>query len=240
MRKEIPFNNVSHDYERVLKNFVSQIQDKLGKRVVMVYLTGSYARGDATDYSDMDVFCIFDTIDPNVLMSVGFCARNTSIPYEVLEINTQCMSVEEYKSKIFENWSEYAVSELNSVILYGNELVSIHNTKEILGEAYRRCLADVIMSIRHYICVDKPKEKLTHDRMKTYVLKPLMFALRQERFCKTGIYPLSINDLLASYSDDNKILIEYFIDKDKFERDIERNHKDVLIYIHNLVYALCW
>ncbi|WMJ88202.1 hypothetical protein [Anaerocolumna sp. MB42-C2] len=50
MRKEIPFNIVSHDYERVLKEFVSQIQDKLGKRLVMVYLTGSYARGDATDY----------------------------------------------------------------------------------------------------------------------------------------------------------------------------------------------
>lgn len=55
---------------------MSQIQDKLGKRLVMVDLTGSYARGDATDYSDIDVFCIFDTIDPNVLMSVGFCARN--------------------------------------------------------------------------------------------------------------------------------------------------------------------
>jgi predicted nucleotidyltransferase len=59
MRKEIPFNNVSHDYERVLKEFVSQIHDKLGNRLVMVYLTGSYARGDATDYSDIDLFCIF-------------------------------------------------------------------------------------------------------------------------------------------------------------------------------------
>lgn len=240
MRKEIPFNNVSHGYERVLKEFVSQIQDKVGKRLVMVYLTGSYARGDATDYSDMDVFCIFDTIDPNVLISVGLCARNTSIPFEVLEINAQSMSVEEYKSKYFENWSEYAVSELNSVILYGNELVSIHNVKEILEETYRKGLVEVIMSIRHYICVDKPKEKLTHDRIKAYVLKPLMFALRQERFCKTGIYPLSINDLLASYSDGNKILVEYFIDKDKFEKDIEKNHKEVLINLHNLVCDLCW
>lgn len=65
-----------------------------------------------------------------------------------------------------------------------------------------------------------------------------MFALRQERFCKTGIYPLSINDLLTSYSDGNKILVEYFIDKDKFERGIVKNHKDVLINIHNLVCTL--
>lgn len=238
MRREIPFNNVRYDYEKVLKEFVAQLQDKLGQQLVMVYLTGSYALGDATDHSDIDIFCIFDIIDPNVLTTVGFCARNTSIPYEVLEINVQSMSVEEYKSKYFKNWSEYAVSELNSVILHGNELVSIHNIKEDLNKVYKKSLADVIMSIRHYICVDKPKEKLTHDRINTYVLKPLMFALRLERFCKTGIYPLTINDLLASYSDSNKILIEYYINKDKFERDIDRNHKDVLINIHNLVCAL--
>lgn len=238
MRRKVPFNNVSHDYKNVLKEFISQIQEKIGKRLVMVYLTGSYARGDATDNSDLDVFCIFDKIDPNVLKLVGICARHTSIPYEFLPINTQSMSVSEYKSKVFENWSEYAVSELNSIILYGNELVSIRDPKIILDETYRKYLADVIMSIRHYICVDASEEKLTYDRIRKFILKPLMFALRQERFCKTGIYPLSINDLLASYSDENKILVEYFIDKDKFEGDIERNHKNVLVNIHDLVCGL--
>ena len=96
----------------------------------MVYLTGSYARGDANDNSDLDVFCIFSTINQYVLETVGNCARNTSIPYDLLEINTQSLSVDEYKSKIFGEWSEYAVTELNSVLLYGEQLVEIENINE--------------------------------------------------------------------------------------------------------------
>lgn len=238
IRKEIPYNNVSHDYTTALHEFLSLLLDKLGKRVAMVYLTGSYARGDATDCSDMDVFCIVDTVDKYVLTSIGFCVHNTSIPYAHLPINIKCMSVDEYRDKLFDNWSEAAVVELNSVLIYGEELVSIPNPKEILDVLYKKNLVEIIMGARHYLCVDKPKEKLTHERIKTYILKPLMFALRLERYCKTGVYPLSINDLLASYNDENKLLVEYYIDKDKFTNDIENNHIDVIMNLHNLVYAL--
>ena len=130
MRRVIPANKVNHDYEKVLSEFVSALKNRLGEYLLMVYLTGSYARGDANDNSDLDVFCIFSTINQYVLENVGHCARNTSIPYDLLEINTQCLSVDEYKSKIFEDWSEYAIAELNSVLLYGEQLVKIENINE--------------------------------------------------------------------------------------------------------------
>ena len=235
MRRTIPQNNVTHNYEKVLKEFVSQLKNMLGDSLVMVYLTGSFARGDATDSSDLDLFCIFDKINRHVLETVGFCARNTSVAYDVLEINTQSMSVHEYQSKYFENWSEYAVTELNSVLLYGEELFHAKDIEEVLAVSYKKSLADIIMSVRHYLCVDEPKEKLTHEKICTYILKPLMFALRQERFCITGVYPLSTSDLLNSYSDDNRILVEYFTDREKFDRDIAKNHKEVLVRIHDLI-----
>lgn len=235
MRRELPHNNVSHDYKRILNEFITGLYEKLGDNLTLVYLTGSYARGDATDQSDLDVFCIFKVLNQTVLETVGFCARNTSVPYEVLEINTQSMSVEEYKSKSFEHWAECAVTKLNSVLLYGEELLHPENVKETLEVSYRRILADVVMGVRHYICVDEPKEKLTHQKITTYILKPLMFALRQERFCKTGVYPLSTRELLASYEDERKILVEYFLEKEKFETDVERNHKGVLMMLHNLL-----
>lgn len=167
MRRVIPANKVNHDYEKVLSEFVSALKNRLGECLLMVYLTGSYARGDANDNSDLDVFCIFSTINQYVLETVGNCARNTSISYDLLEINTQSLSVDEYKSKIFGEWSEYAVTELNSVLLYGEQLVEIENINEKIQLSYKKNLANILMSVRHYICVDEPKELLTHKKIST-------------------------------------------------------------------------
>lgn len=238
MRREIPLNNVKHDYICVLKEFIDNLKDKLSDELVMVYLTGSYARGDATDSSDLDVFCICRNMNQHILETVGICANSTSIPYNVLEINTQSMSVKEYKNKFFENWSEVAVTELNSVLLYGEEIIKPNNIKETIENTYKKSLADVIMSIRHYICVNEPIEKLTHDKIKMWILKPLMFALRQERFCTTGIYPLTNQELLESYCDENRMLVEYYLDKNIFDRDIAENHKKVLNNIHECLVKL--
>lgn len=237
MRRTIPHNKVNHDYEKVLSEFISALKNKLGDTLRMTYLTGSYARGDANDNSDLDVFCIFDMINQNVLEIVGYCARNTSISYDILEINSQCLSVDEYKSKIFEDWSEYAVTELNSVLLYGEQLVQIDDINEKIQISYKKNLTNVLMGIRHYISVDEPKELLTHKKITTYILKPLMFALRQERFCATGVYPLSIEQLLEAYQDENRLLVEYFVNKEKFEKDILANHKEVLMFLHDKVQA---
>ncbi len=235
MRRTIPYNNVPYDYETILKEFILQIRKELGDKLVLAYLTGSYARGDATEKSDLDIFCIFNNINQHILETVGLCATNTSVAYDVLEINTQSMSLSEYQNKYFENWSEYAVTELNGVLLYGEELICVKDMQSALLTSYKKSLADIIMSVRHYICVNEPKEKLAHTKITTYILKPLMFALRQECFCRTGIYPLSNKELLNSYSDENKILIEYFLDKEKFDEDIARNHKAVMMNIHNLI-----
>ena len=62
-----------------------------------------------------------------------------------------------------------------------------------------------------------------------------MFALRQELFCATGVYPLPIESLLESYQDDNRIMVEYFLNEERFETDILSNHKDVLMFLHNKI-----
>ena len=62
MRREIPYNRVTKDYNKALSEFVSEIIRDQKENVVSIYLTGSYARGDATDASDFDIFCIFKTL----------------------------------------------------------------------------------------------------------------------------------------------------------------------------------
>lgn len=197
MRREVPYNHVTKDYSKALNEFVCEIVGDQKKNVVSLYLTGSYARGDAMDTSDFDIFCIFKTLNAGILERIGNKSRIISEGHGKMPINPQCMT-----------------------------LVKI---------IYKKYMVEVLMSIRHYMSVDKPVEKLTHERIKMFILKPLMFALRLERFCTIGNYPLSIQDLLNSFDNNYRLLVEYFVDKEKFENHIKENHRKVLGKIHTLV-----
>ena len=237
MRTVIPKNNSDVDYEKILGEFIDTLKEKQGGNLLSVYLAGSYARGDGGANSDLDVFCIFGEINAGVLSDVGFCARNNSVSYESVEINSQCMSLSEFKSDEFNAWSERSVRALDSVLLYGGDLCGVPN-KDDIEAIYKKYIAEIIMSIRHYISVDEPKEKLTHGKIKAYILKPLMFALRLEIYCKKDIFPLSENELLEACGSDKKFLAEYFYDKEKFDKDISENHKGVFAKIHSVVCSM--
>lgn len=234
MRTEIPKNNSGFDYEKILGEFIDMLKEKQGENLLSVYLAGSYARGDGMKNSDLDVFCIFGEINADVLSDVGFCARNNSVSYESVEINSQCMSIAEFNSGEFNAWSERSVRALDSVLLYGEDLCGVPDKNEIEA-IYKKYTAENIMSIRHYISVDEPKEKLTHGKIKAYILKPLMFALRLEIYCKKGIFPLSGKELLEACGSGRKFLVEYFYSQEKFDKDISEDHKKTFEKIHSAV-----
>lgn len=237
MRTEIPKNNSGVDYEKILGEFVDTLKEKQGGNLLSVYLAGSYARGEGGANSDLDIFCVFGEITGGVLADVGFCARNNSVSYESVEINSQCMSLAELQSGEFSAWSECSVRALDSVLLYGLDLCGVPD-KGGIETIRKKYTAEIIMSIRHYISVDEPREKLTHEKIKTYILKPLMFALRLEIYCKKGIFPLSGKELLEACGGDKKFLAEYFYGKEKFDKDISENHKSVLEKIHSTVCSM--
>lgn len=117
MRTEIPNNNVSIDYKNILDNFITSLVNKQKNNLISVYMNGSYARGDATDLSDLDIFCIFAHLDNNVLNDVGDTTRNTTILFGKFEINSQCFSLNEIEDPSFINWREKSVRILDSVFL---------------------------------------------------------------------------------------------------------------------------
>ena len=67
MRTEIPENNSGFDYEKILGEFIDMLKEKQGGNLLSVYLSGSYARGDGGENSDLDVFCIFGELSAGVL-----------------------------------------------------------------------------------------------------------------------------------------------------------------------------
>ena len=101
MKKTIPKNNVCVDYHEVLKCFIELLRQKQRKNIISIFLTGSYARGDANASSDLDVWCVFEYIDSKVLYDVGMSAQALPVSYNKLEVNSQCFSLEEVKTTIF-------------------------------------------------------------------------------------------------------------------------------------------
>ncbi|MFZ7120304.1 MAG: nucleotidyltransferase domain-containing protein [Eubacteriaceae bacterium] len=235
MKKTIPQNNVSVDYYKILECFTKLLKEKQKNNIISIFLTGSFARGDANDSSDLDVWCIFEYVDTKVLFDVGDLAQILPVSYNKLEVNSQCFSLEEINSNYFSNWIEEPVIILEAVLLYGEDLFKNNVSVSELKLIYKRYLVDILMSIRHYISVDEPKEKLTYHKIRTYILKPLMFPLRLERYCVLGNYPTTNIELLESYEGRMHKIVKYFLDEEKFNKDINRNHREVLSIMHDSI-----
>lgn len=234
MRHEIPLNNVPHDYVAVLDSFVKKLAEQQQQNIQAILLTGSYARGDAGPSSDLDIWCLFQEIDHNVLSSVGKVARSLPVQYDNLEVNAQCLTKAEFEYGNFAKFISPPVIYLESVLLYGDYSTQKPSAGEI-EKNYKEILAEVLLSVRHYICVDEPKENLTHRKVSTFILKPLMFALRLERFAYTGSYPLSTNELLHACDPHITVLIDWFLDADLLQRCIAENHYLVLETMSDLI-----
>ncbi len=235
MKTIIPKNHVHIKYESMLKDLINSVIEIQENNLVSIFITGSYARGDATDLSDLDIWMIFDRVDYDVLYDIGKVVRKTSTAYNNLSINPQCFSLEEIYKLNFENWLEEPVKVLDAVWLYGQELFNGEISIKSLELIYKKYLTDILMGIRHYITVDKSKDKLTYNRLNTYILKPMLFPMRMERYCSLGNYPTSNIDLLESYTGDIKEIVEYSLNEEKLNRDIETDHRAVLKKMHDAI-----
>jgi len=235
MRTQLPLNNVSIKYDSLLKEICFRLSEDLGNNLESIFLTGSYARGDAKDNSDFDIWIIIKYIDFDLLNNVGLTLKEISTLNNNVRINPQCLTEEEIHTQYFENWAESPVKILDGVLLHGRDIFKDEVAIDELEIIYKKYLTDILMGVRHYITVDKPKEKLTYKRLETYIFKPLLFPLRMERFCKIGHYPISKTDLYNSYTGEIKDIVEYSTNKEKFEYEIEQNHKDVLKKLHNAI-----
>ena len=241
MRREIPNNNTTIDYENLIQCYIKDLNKRQGDNVKSIILTGSYARGDAQDSSDLDIWSIFNIVDINILREVGEITRNLPVNYEKHEVNTQCLTINEFNSGYFSNFLAKPIIYHEGVLLYGEDICRQPISKSEIVETYKTILSETLLSVRHYISVNEPKEKLTYPKLKTYILKPLLFALRLERQNSIGVYPLSTYDLMLSYkNNDCEVLLQWFIDKGKLLDDINKDHNYVLERMNDIIVMLLY
>ncbi|MFA6731046.1 MAG: nucleotidyltransferase domain-containing protein [Eubacteriales bacterium] len=167
MRKEIPINSVSVDYEGLLNVFVKQITETEKDNIISIFLTGSFARGEATETSDLDIWCIFKELSAEALSKIGLAVQNLPIRYDQLEINSQCLTLNEFQSDSFSRFLSYPIIYFESVLLWGDDLAIRAVQDEQAERICKEFLAEILLSIRHYIAVNEPAEKLTFYKIKT-------------------------------------------------------------------------
>lgn len=234
MRKILPRNNISKDYNGLLNAFIGQICDVEQSNIISIFVTGSFARGEATEASDLDVWCIFDEVSTETLNHVGLVSRNLPISYNRLEISAQCLTLNEFNSSHFSKFLAYPIIYAEGVLLHGKDIAARSVQDCEIEKTYNEFLAEILLSIRHYIATNEPAEKLTFAKIKTWVLKPLMFALRLERYLATKHYPLTITELLNAYSSP-PISVVYFTNSEKWSEDIQIQRDNVLRSLHEEV-----
>jgi len=232
MRKNIPQNAVAKDYKGVINSFTEQLVEAEKDNIISIFLQGSFARGEATDNSDLDIWCVFKTLNTETLAKIGIITENLPINYNQFELNSQCITFDEFNSGHFLNSFSYAILYFEAVLLWGEDILTKAVQDEDIEKTYKQFSAEVLLGIRHYITVNEPSEKLTYQKIKTWILKPLMFALRLERYLYTKQYHVTNNDLLKAYYDPPTSIM-YFMNKEKWDNDIQNNRNTTLHCLHD-------
>lgn len=213
--------------KQLISDLIEQLQVRFKPNLQSIILTGSYSRGDQTNESDIDIFCFFNSLTTRELEDIGHIEKSISASYGVKELDLQCLTVNEYKQYGF----QYFVSPLlyfEGQLLYGESIVREPHTGELI-EFAERVLTDAIMSLRHYITVREPNEKLADGRLKRWVLKPICIAHRIGRYLDCRYYPLNYKDLLNSIESlSDKRIVSWLLESATLKQDLYNDTSSVL------------
>ena len=180
--------------------FKSKALERFGPRLKCLILTGSYARGDSREDSDIDLWLIFDEVRIDDLREIGNIVTNLAAgPGTSPEINAQCATFDELKTRAFTEQFSPVQLHCGGIILHG-KLDLLKPTKEELLTECGRIASFVLMGARHYISVQESEASLQQGRLQKWILNPLMWALRYEILANTNVYPRTLDDLLLATS----------------------------------------
>lgn len=180
-----------------LKEYVRRVKDCFNNRIEFIGIQGSFARGEATQSSDIDVVLLLDTFS-----------------YEDLKKYENAIKDMEYREKVcgfisgireMENWNRADLFTFyyDTKPLYGNmDWLGERIEKSDILNAVNRDVCDI-----YHLCVHNGIHEKSGEILKA-LLKKAVFVLRAKYFYKTGVYIQSKSDMMKALDgDDWEILI---------------------------------
>lgn len=183
-----------------IEHFLEKLDNTFGSRVWFAGLQGSYARGEATDTSDIDVVVILDELSPPDIQA--YHAMLDTLPHR--ELICGFLSG---KSEIF-NWepSDLLQFYYDTKPIKGSldDLLQLLD-QEAVNRAIKIGACNIYHGTVHNMLYDKSEDILKG------LYKSASFTVQAICFQQTGIYIRHQKDLLKFISLDEQRIIETFI-----------------------------
>ena len=183
-----------------MDNFLKSLNECFGGRVWFVGLQGSYARGEATENSDIDMVVILDELSATDI--AAYNKMLNALPHR----NLVCGFLSG-KNEIL-NWEPSDLFQF----YYDTKSVkgSLDELLPLIGdEAVTRAIKTGVCNIYHgcvhNMLIDKSEEVLKG------LYKSASFVIQAITFQKTGKYITHQKDLINVVSTDEKVIVETFL-----------------------------
>lgn len=183
-----------------MDGFLKALNEAFADRVWFVGLQGSYARGEATEKSDIDTVVILDELTPSDVQTYN--AMLDTLPYRELICGFLSGKRELFSwesSDLFQFY--YDTKPIKGSL---DELLSL-----IDGGAVGRAIKTGGCNIYHG-CVHNMLYEKSEDILRG-LYKSASFVIQANCFKKTGRYISQQKDLLGAVSDEEQAIVEIFL-----------------------------
>ena len=184
-----------------MEEFLQKLDETFGKRIWFVGLQGSYGRGEATETSDIDTVVILDKLSSSDIKTYN----------EMLDT----LPKRELICGFFSGKDEIANWEPSDLFQFYYDTKPIKGSLDELleridGSAVNRAIKIGACNIFHG-CVHNMLYEKSEDILKG-LYKSASFVVQAICFKESGKYITKQKDLLDNVSDDEKIIVETFIE----------------------------
>ncbi|MEW4902800.1 nucleotidyltransferase domain-containing protein [Clostridium tetani] len=218
--------------EEKIREFTKEVILQFGEEIQCILLTGSYARGEVCESSDIDMWLFFKEISFDILKTIAYILKD--LP-RTPKLTPKCTTFQESLNKHFAKEYNPLQYRTDGIVLYGKIQLPYPKKEEFIEES--KYLSNyVIMGIRHYIAIGEDEEKLLKRKIQRRILKPLMWAFRYKYAGKYGEYHKKLDKLRLVCNEDEKVLIDIY--KTALRGDL-KGYEGRVDYIFTLCYRVC-
>lgn len=183
-----------------MDDFLRALKDTFGERVWFVGLQGSYARGEATDKSDIDPVVILDALKPSDIQTYG--AMLDTLPHRELVCGFLSGKAELMRWDTADLFQFY--HDMDPILGSLDELLPLLD-EQAVTRAVKMAVCNIYHGCVHNMLHGKQEKTLRG------LYKSASFAVQAICFLETGSYIRHQKDLLAMVSPEEKVIVETFL-----------------------------